>query len=94
MATLTENTTMQSLSTSQIKSIQLADGWHSVENCKLVPNFEITNSPATGQGYPYLSYTSQGKQVFTSLRNVISVSSNQRSGSSEFNSNTGNQPQR
>lgn len=88
MTLSTPQQTQNTLSSKDIQSIQLADGWHNVSDCELVSSFEITNSPATGNGYPYLKYKLNGKTVFTSMRNVISVSTNRQSGSSsEFSQN-------
>lgn len=57
-----------------IKSIQLADGWHNVKNCRKT-FFEVTSSPAAGPGYSSLVYDNEnGVEVITSLRNIISYS--------------------
>lgn len=63
----------ESLDSSSIKSIQLADGWHNVSNCEIVP-FAISNSPVY-QYFPTLKYNNENNQeVYTPLKQVLGFS--------------------
>lgn len=62
----------------QIVSILLADGWHDVQDCEFT-HFAIAEGmspPQPSKLYAALSYTDKksGKQVVTTLRNVLATS--------------------
>lgn len=59
-----------------IKSIELPSGWVNVAQCQLT-QFAVgqAHSPISpAKLYPTLRYTSNGKEVFTPLRNILSFS--------------------
>ncbi|HYL40329.1 MAG TPA: hypothetical protein VET90_03380 [Candidatus Binatus sp.] len=71
------NVTFDAIDTKQIRAIELADGWHDVQNCELV-HFAVgeAHSPITPDKlYPSLRYTNEnGKLVRTPLSKVLSFS--------------------
>lgn len=63
----------ESLDSRNIKSIQLADGWHNVSNCEVVP-FAVSNSPVY-QYFPTLKYRNEDDQeVYTPLKQILGFS--------------------
>ncbi len=71
------NVTTDAIDTKQLRSIELADGWHDISNCQFV-QFAVgeAHSPITPvQLYPALRYTNEyGKVVRTPLNKILSFS--------------------
>lgn len=68
-----KNSNAQALDSGDIQSIQLADGWHDVSGCEVVP-FAVSNSPVY-QYFPSLKYQNeQGQSVYTPLSKILSFS--------------------
>jgi hypothetical protein len=69
------NVTFDAIDTKDIRAIELADGWHDVQNCELV-QFAVgeAHSPITPDRlYPSLRYKNEnGKVVRTPLSKVLS----------------------
>lgn len=63
----------EALDSRSIKSIQLADGWHNVTNCEVVP-FAVGNSPVYSF-FPTLKYRNEDQQeVYTPLKQILGYS--------------------
>ncbi len=71
------NVTTDAIDTKQLRSIELADGWHDISNCQFV-QFAVgeAHSPITPvRLYPSLRYTNEyGKVVRTPLSKILSFS--------------------
>lgn len=69
--------TTDAIDTKELRSIELADGWHEVQNCELV-QFAVgeSHSPITPfKLYPALRYQNErGKTVRTPLSKILSFS--------------------
>lgn len=84
-----ESSNAESLDSSEIKSIQLSDGWHDVSGCEVVP-FAVSNSPVY-QYFPSLKYENeQGQTVYTPLKRILSFS---QDSSGQTNNSTGRSTQ-
>lgn len=66
------------LNDKDIKSIQLADGWHNVQECELLPSFAVgrSQSPLTPNAtWTYFRYVNEhGMEVFTPARAILGIS--------------------
>ena len=71
------NVVTDAIDTKQLRSIELADGWHETTNCELV-QFAVgeSHSPITPfKLYPALRYQNEyGKTVRTPLNKILSFS--------------------
>lgn len=65
-----------------IKSIQLADGWHNIQNCELT-QFAVSQSKPFAL-YPSLKYrNAEGKTCYTEIKHVLSFSEEMQSNTSD-----------
>lgn len=82
----------ETLDSMSIQSIQLADGWHNVSQCEIVP-FAVTNSPVYSY-FPSLKYQNeQGQTVYTPLKRILSFSSDLSTNQSSGSQNRGSSQQ-
>ena len=83
---------VEGISPDQIRSIQLADGWHNVTDVKLV-QFAVgkANSPISPTKlYPALQYRNeQNMQVTTALRQILGFSEDQSQGQKGYGNPSG-----
>lgn len=68
------STSSDTISPSDIQSILLADGWHTVSNCEYT-EFAVSSDSSPTKGYPAISFTEGNKNLIIPLRHVLAFQS-------------------